>query len=73
MTLCFTNGYAQSDILREVCERVSVMGLPPPVLGQLLDDMSTIEWRLASGASEKIQLAALVGSFKVAIASMSTD
>jgi hypothetical protein len=28
--------------------------------------MSTIEWRLAAGASEKVQLAALVGAFAVA-------
>lgn len=72
-TLCFTNGYSQSDVIREICERVSVMNLPPSVLGMLLDDMSTIEWRLASGASEKIQLAALIGSFKVAIESMTAE
>ena len=30
------------------------MGLPPRVLAQLLDDMSTIEWRLAAGCSEKV-------------------
>eukprot|EP00613_Pedinella_sp_CCMP2098_P034661 CAMPEP_0171729110 /NCGR_PEP_ID=MMETSP0991-20121206/27407_1 /TAXON_ID=483369 /ORGANISM="non described non described, Strain CCMP2098" /LENGTH=358 /DNA_ID=CAMNT_0012323403 /DNA_START=6 /DNA_END=1082 /DNA_ORIENTATION=+ len=63
---CFTSGYALSDVLREVSLLVLAMGLPPAVLAQLLDDMSTIEWRLAAGASEKVQLAALVGAFMVA-------
>ena len=65
-----TSGYALSDILREVTVLVLAMGLPGPVLAQLLDDMSTLEWRLAAGASEKVQLAALVGAFMVARESM---
>ena len=40
---------------------------------QLLDDMSTIEWRLAAGCSDKIQLAALVGAFMVARESMTGE
>lgn len=65
-TSAHTSGYALSDILREVTVLVLALGLPGPVLAQLLDDMSTLEWRLAAGASEKVQLAALVGAFMVA-------
>lgn len=65
-TTCYTSGYALSDVLREVTVLVLAMDLPGPVLCQLLDDMSTIEWRLAAGANDKVQLAALVGAFMVA-------
>jgi hypothetical protein len=41
-------------VIREVGCLVLGMGLPPRVLAQLLDDMSTIEWRLAAGCSEKV-------------------
>lgn len=61
-----THGYALSDILRTISVLVLAMQLPGAVLAKLLDDMSTIEWRLASGGNEKNQLAALVGSFMVA-------
>ena len=60
------NGYALTDILRHLTVLVLAMQLPGAVLAMLLDEMSTIEWRLASGASDKHQLAALVGAFMVA-------
>lgn len=56
-----------------MCVLVLAMALPPMVLAQLLDDMSTIEWRLAVGASDKVQLAALVGAFMVARESMTAE
>lgn len=64
-TLCTTKGYALSDILKDLTELIVTMDLPPPALANLLDEMSTIEWRLAAGTSEKLQLGALVGIFLV--------
>jgi hypothetical protein len=42
------------------------MELPALALANMLDEMSSIEHRLAAGASEKLQLGALVGVFMVA-------
>ena len=39
--------------------------LPDAVLSLLLDRLSTVEYRLSHGASEKLQLGALVGAFVV--------
>mmetsp|Transcript_24238 Transcript_24238/g.54673 ORF Transcript_24238/g.54673 Transcript_24238/m.54673 type:complete len:167 (-) Transcript_24238:275-775(-) len=70
---CYTNGYALSDVIRELTVLVLGMGLPEAVLGQLLDELSTIEWRLAAGCSDKVQLASLVGSFMVAREAMTPE
>ena len=64
--MCSTHGYALNDVLRHLATLVLGMQLPPAVLALLRDELSTIEWRLASGASDKHQLAALVGAFMVA-------
>jgi len=68
--LCTTKGYALSDILKDLTDLLVGMELPPEAAAIIYDDMSTIEWRLATGASEKIQLAALVGVFMIARESM---
>lgn len=39
------------------------ISMPPVVRIQLVDKMATVEWRLAYGTSEKLQLGALVGAF----------
>lgn len=40
--------------------------LPDLVSSHLLDKLSTIEFRLSHGGSEKLQLGALVGAFIIA-------
>ena len=64
--MCSTHGYALNDVLRHLATLVLGMQLPPAVLALLLDELSTIEWRLASGSNDKHQLAALVGAFMIA-------
>jgi hypothetical protein len=46
-----------------VCGHVVTLGRVHQVLCHIYDAVSNIEHHLASGASEKIQLAALVGAF----------
>jgi hypothetical protein len=41
-------------VIRDVGNLVLGMGLPPKVLAQLLNDMSTVEWRLAAGCNDKV-------------------
>ena len=64
-------GYALSDITRELSVMVTNTELPDAAMAYLLDKLSTIEFRLSHGASEKMQLAALVGAFTVARSMMS--
>lgn len=64
-------GYALSDITRELSVIVTNTELPDAAMAYLLDKLSTIEFRLSHGASEKMQLAALVGAFIVARSMMS--
>ncbi|CAN0508017.1 unnamed protein product [Discosporangium mesarthrocarpum] len=40
--------------------------LPPFVLAHLLDELSNAEYRLAYGASEKLQLGSVVAAFATA-------
>jgi replication factor C subunit 3/5 len=61
--LCTTNGYALADVLKDLTILVSSLDLPNEVLARLLDGMSNVEYRLASGTDEKIQTASLVGVF----------
>ena len=57
------NASARSQDLTEI---LVTMELPALALANMLDEMSSIEHRLAAGASEKLQLGALVGVFMVA-------
>ena len=60
------HGYALCDISTEMTALVMKVNLPDPVVAHLLSLLSTIEFRLSHGASEKIQLGALVGAFVTA-------
>ena len=51
---------------KDLTEVICTMELPPLALANMLDEMSSIEHRLAAGAAEKLQLGALVGVFMVA-------
>jgi len=62
-TLCSTKGYALADVLQELALKLVNIELDAAPLGRLLDGMSNVELRLASGTDEKIQTASLVGVF----------
>lgn len=57
------NGYALADILKDLTVMVSALDLPSEMMARLLDGMSNVEYRLASGTDERIQTASLVGVF----------
>ena len=59
-------GYALCDIITEVARLVVGTELSPAVGAYLIDKLSTLEYRLSHGVSEKLQLGALVGAFVVA-------
>lgn len=59
-------GIALQDILTEVHAFVHRIDFPTIVKIHILDKMADIEYRLASGASEKIQTTALVAAFQQA-------
>mmetsp|Transcript_6433 Transcript_6433/g.9476 ORF Transcript_6433/g.9476 Transcript_6433/m.9476 type:complete len:343 (+) Transcript_6433:133-1161(+) len=64
LKLCTNNGYALVDVISDLTVMVSSLdNLPNEVMGRLLDGMSNVEYRLASGTDEKIQTASLVGVF----------
>jgi replication factor C subunit 3/5 len=62
-SLCTTKGYALADVLQDLALKLVNMELDAAPLGRLLDGMSNVEHRLASGTDEKIQTASLVGVF----------
>ncbi|NP_001040148.1 replication factor C subunit 5 [Bombyx mandarina] len=64
--LKIAKGLALSDILAEVHTIIQRVKLPPEVLVSLLIKMSDAEARLASGSSERVELAALIASFQIA-------
>lgn len=72
--VCFQNiqdlklakGLALGDILTEVHTIIQRVKLPAEVLVSLLIKMSDAEARLASGCSERIELAALIAAFQIA-------
>lgn len=59
-------GLALNDILTEVHMFVHRIEFPTEILVKLVDKMSDIEYRLASGANENIQLTALISVFQFA-------
>jgi replication factor C subunit 3/5 len=59
-------GYAVCDITTELSVLVTSTELPDAVTAYLLDKLSNVEYRLANGVSEKLQIGALVGAFTVA-------
>ncbi|TPX65715.1 hypothetical protein SpCBS45565_g04938 [Spizellomyces sp. 'palustris'] len=63
--LRITKGLALADIITELHEVLAAMDMPAPVRIVLLDKMAEIEYNLSTSCSEKIQLGALVGSFRI--------
>lgn len=61
--MCSTKGYALNDILQELAAKLIDMKLDSAPLARLLNGMSQVENRLASGTDERIQTASLVGVF----------
>lgn len=60
-------GTALTDLLNGVYDMVLHLELPPNARAYLLDQMAQIEYRLSTSASERIQLAALLGAVKAAV------
>jgi replication factor C subunit 3/5 len=62
---CSTKGYALADVLKEIALKIGTgtLKLDTPALARLLDGMSQVEDRLASGTNEAVQTASLVGVF----------
>lgn len=60
-------GIAPMDLLTGMHELVMALELPPHARAFLLDQMAQIEYRLATGASERIQLSALLGAVKATV------
>jgi replication factor C subunit 3/5 len=65
-------GFALLDMIHGLHEAVMLMELSPKVKAFLFEQLANMEWRLVSATSERIQLAALVGIFRLA-ASMIDD
>ena len=63
LSLCSSKGYALADVLQDLTILVTSMDFPPGVLADLLDGMSNVEYRLAFGTNEKLQIGSLVGIF----------
>ncbi|XP_077510513.1 replication factor C subunit RfC3 [Amblyomma americanum] len=59
-------GLALQDVLTQVHLYVHRIELPDRVKMYLIDKMAEIEYRLAAGTSEKIQLSSLISAFQVA-------
>jgi replication factor C subunit 3/5 len=58
-------GIALQDILHDLISYVSGLDLPNHVRIYLFEKLSDLEYRLASGTNERMQLAGLVGVFAV--------
>ncbi|XP_037241636.1 replication factor C subunit 5 isoform X1 [Falco biarmicus] len=65
MELKTLKGLALQDILTEIHLFVHRVDFPPSIRIQLLIKMADIEYRLAAGTNEKIQLSSLVAAFQV--------
>jgi len=59
-------GVSLADVITYLHELLFRLKLPPKILSYLLDKLSDIEYRLAGGASDRLQLGALVGAFQIA-------
>ncbi|CAM6114687.1 unnamed protein product [Calypogeia fissa] len=56
-------GLALVDIVKELLPFIFQISMPQDVRVQLVDALADIEYRLASGTSEKLQLGALISAF----------
>jgi len=68
---CTHKGYAIMDVLKDLTTLITIIDLPKGTLAELLDGMSSVEYRCAFATNEKIQLASLVGVFVKARCNMS--
>ena len=59
-------GLALADVVRQLCEYVFRLHLPPKARARLVSEMADVEHRLAYVTHEKMQLYALVGAFAAA-------
>lgn len=60
------SGLALQDIVSEIYNFARLIEFPAKSRVYLLQNLADIEYRLAEGANEKIQLSSLVGTFKLA-------
>eukprot|EP01125_Pyxidicula_operculata_P000855 TRINITY_DN1074_c1_g1_i5.p1 TRINITY_DN1074_c1_g1~~TRINITY_DN1074_c1_g1_i5.p1 ORF type:complete len:165 (-),score=35.99 TRINITY_DN1074_c1_g1_i5:254-748(-) len=67
------DGLAISDILRDVHLYLSHIKLDNDILIHLYQQMSNIEYRLSKGATDKIQISALVAAFQLAREKIATS
>ena len=58
-------GYALCDIVTSLSMLIVRLDIPDLAMSTLVDKLSTIEFRLSHGISEKLQIGALVGAFVV--------
>lgn len=66
MEIKTTKGLALVDIVTGIHELVAMIDLPQAVRIFLYERLADLEWRLSSATSEKIQVGALVGIFRLA-------
>lgn len=66
-SLKIDKGTALTDLLTGMHSLVMSLELPAHARAYLLDQMATIEYRLSTNASERVQLSALLASVKVAV------
>ncbi|KAJ3119363.1 Replication factor C (RF-C) subunit [Nowakowskiella sp. JEL0407] len=67
MELKLNKGLALTDIISSLFEVVRGIEIPREARSYLLDKFADIEYKLSMGSSEKIQLGALLGAFKIAV------
>ena len=65
--ICQEKGLALQDILSAVFSKSQVYEVPPKARIFLVDALSQIEYNLNAGATDLVQLGAMVGAFKVAV------
>lgn len=58
-------GFSLLDILRELHRQAILLELNPIILANLIDNLSQIEKRIAEGASEAIETAAVAAAFQI--------
>lgn len=66
-TMRLQKGLALQDILGAVYEALQELELTPQTRITILDLLATLEYRLSMGATEKIQVSAMVAGIKTAI------
>lgn len=57
---------ALQDIITEIHDLIGTYEFPSAMRLYILENLSEIEFRLAEGGNEQIQLGALIGTFKLA-------